>query len=73
MVMRPERVTEERIDPYLGQMDCRDDEGSQSRPGPMPGNASPHPRAAARIIELRRPDCPLSGGSFWRSPLEKVL
>src|SRR6266566_3004179 len=48
MIMRPERVTEERLDPSQGQRDCRYGEGSPSGPGRVPGNAAPHPRAAAR-------------------------
>jgi hypothetical protein len=39
MIMRPERVTEEHLDPSLVQMDCRYDEGSRSGPGRVPGAA----------------------------------
>ena len=43
MIMRPERVAEERLDPCLEQRDCRYDEGAQQESEPVPENASPHP------------------------------
>jgi hypothetical protein len=46
MIMRPERETEEHLDPYPGQKDCQDAEGPLREPGPAPENAAAHPRAA---------------------------
>jgi hypothetical protein len=48
MIIRPERVTQECLDPYLGQTDCRYDEGPLPVSEPVPENATPHPRAEAR-------------------------
>ena len=39
MIMRPGRVTEEHLDPCLGQTDCRYDEGPLRDAEPMPENA----------------------------------
>src|SRR5947207_1939027 len=48
MIMRPDRVTEERHAPYLEQTDCRYDEGPLREFYPAPENAAPHPRGAVR-------------------------
>jgi hypothetical protein len=42
MIMRPERVTEEHLDPCLGQTDCRYDERPLQDAEPVPEDASPH-------------------------------
>src|SRR6266700_2709815 len=43
MIMRPEPVTEEHLDPCPGQTDCRYDEGSLRESESVPENASLHP------------------------------
>src|SRR2546426_102379 len=48
MIMRPERETEERLDPCPGQTDSRYAEGPLREFEPVSENAAPHPRAAAR-------------------------
>jgi hypothetical protein len=48
MIMRPERETEEHLDPCLVQMDSRYAEGALREPGPAPENAAPHAPAAAQ-------------------------
>src|SRR5437667_5984586 len=48
MIMRPERETEEHLDPCLVQMDSRYAEGALREPGPAPENAAPHPPAEAQ-------------------------
>src|SRR6266849_2597317 len=48
LIMRPERVAEEQLDPCLGQTDSRYDEAHQQESGPVSENGAPHPRAGAR-------------------------
>src|SRR5713101_5016455 len=48
LIMRPERETEEQLDPCLAQTDCRYDEAHQRESGPVPENGAPHLRAGAR-------------------------
>ena len=43
MIMRPERVREEHLDPCLGQTDSQYDEGALRESEPVSENASPHP------------------------------
>src|SRR5512142_708107 len=48
LIMRPERVAKEQLDPCPAQMDCRYDEAHQRESGPVSENGAPHPRAGAR-------------------------
>src|SRR6266566_4493208 len=46
MIMRPEQKTEEQLDPWPEQTDCRYAEGPLRESEPGPENAVPHRRAA---------------------------
>ena len=48
MIMRPERVIEEHLDPCLVQRGCRYDEAPLRECVRVTENASPHPRAGVR-------------------------
>src|SRR5947209_4883354 len=48
MIMRPERETEEYLDPCLGQTDCRYVAEPLQESEPVPENAAPDQRAAAQ-------------------------